>query len=242
MFFLLIHILCINIMIMSKLTFLVSLLTFFLFNSYSQEHSYEIDLPQFENITVTNGISVFPAKGDSLKARVTASGIDADNIIIRVKGKTLNIGLTRGVHRDYSVKIYLTYANVREIDVNSSSRVSLQDTIRGDKLNLVAGLNAQIDANVVLKTIDISASGGGSIRLGGKVTTLEAKLRTGGILSASEMVSDSVFLAVTSRAVAKVNAVELIDADVKSGGSLTISSKTKEKRIQTGIGATIIEQ
>jgi hypothetical protein len=229
-------------MTMSKLIFLVSFVVFSIFNLYSQEHSYEVELPQFDKVTVTNGISVFPTKGDSLKAKVTASGIDIDNILIHVKGTTLHIGLVRGIHRDYSVDIHLTYGNVREIDVNSSSRVSFQDTLRGDKLSLIAGMNAQIDADIICKSIDISASSGGSIRTSGKVGLLEAKIRTAGILSATELISDSVYVSVAARGVAKINAVELIEANVRSGGFLTFSSSTKLKRVKTGIGATVIEQ
>jgi hypothetical protein len=127
------------------------------------------------------------------------------------------------------------------VDASSSARVSFQDTISGNKITFTATTNAQIDAEVNLKTLDLAAGAGGSIRLGGKAGSYEAKVRNAGILSAAALDADSAFVSVGSRGVAKVFANELIEANVRTGGSLTYSKTTLEKRIQTGIGSTIIE-
>ena len=227
---------------MKKIVLFAMFLTLMLSQTFAQEFNKVLALDQFDKLKVTNGVNVYPIKGDKHEAKIIARGIGIENVEVEVKGKTLNIGLSRGIHRDYTVEVYLTYTQLWEVDASSSARVSFQDTISGDKITFAATTNAQIDSEVNLKTLDLTAGAGGSIRLGGKVGSYEAQVRTAGTLSATSLDADSAFVSVGSRGVAKVFANELIEANVRTGGSLTYSELTLEKRIQTGIGATIIEQ
>jgi hypothetical protein len=102
--------------------------------------------------------------------------------------------------------------------------------------------NGEIDAKVDLRTLDVSASKGGSVRLNGKLGSYEAKISTAGVLSALDLVADSVFINVNSGGIAKVLAKELLEANVKTGATLTLSGTPNIKRIKTGIGTTVLEQ
>ena len=83
---------------------------------------------------------------------------------------------------------------------------------------------------------------GSTVRVRGAVKNYEAKVNTGGVLSALDLVSDSTFVTVSTGAIAKVNASRLIDAKVRTGGSLTYTGNPKQKSINTLMGATIVEQ
>ncbi len=209
---------------------------------YSMNNGIDRTATHFDKVRVTSKVNVFLTHGDSISVRVMASGIDPSNVLTEVKGKTLEIGLSRGIHRDYSVDVFVTYTDLREVYVGSSGRVSFQNTLTCDKIVLEAGTNAIIDAEVQLRSLELISSNGGSVRLGGSAEYYEAKVRTAGILSALELSADSVFVSVGSKGVAKVMAKELIDANVRTGGSLTHTGSAKQKKIQTGVGATIIEQ
>ena len=221
---------------------LIAILIFSVNVLFSKGNGIIRTTPHFDKLRVTSKVNVYLNHGDSISVRVVANGIDPVNVLTEVKATTLEIGLSRGIHRDYSVDIYITYTDLREVYVGSSGKISFQDKLTCDKITLEAGTNASIDAELNMRSLEVISSNGGSIRLGGKVDYYEAKVRTAGILSALELSSDSVFVSVVSKGVAKVMAKELIEANVRSGGSLTHTGSAKQKKIQTGVGATIIEQ
>jgi hypothetical protein len=222
---------------------LFGFLSVMLFMSFSvlSQNTQEIKLPHFDKLRVTNQINVYITQGDTGIVKVVASGIPLEDIITEVVGKTLEISLKRGVYKDISVEIYLTFTELRDIYVSGSGRVSMQTTLKGDKVVFNAN-NGEINANVDLRTLDLKASKGGSVRLNGKLGSYEAKISTAGVLSALDLVADSVFIDVNSGGIAKVLAKELLEANVKTGATLTLSGTPNVKRIKTGIGATVLEQ
>ena len=200
------------------------------------------ELPFFDKLKVTNQINVILSHGEELSARIEAKGIPLEDVITEVTGKTLEITLKRGVYTDIHVDVFVTYIELRDIYASASGRLSFQDTIKGDKLVANATTNGEINATVDLRTLDVSADKGGLVRLNGKLGSYEARISTAGNLSALELNADSAFVTVSSRAVAKVTAKELIDAHVRSGATLTLTGKPKEKKIKTGLGAKVLEQ
>lgn len=200
------------------------------------------ELPFFDKLKVTNQINVILSHGEELSARIEAKGIPLEDVITEVTGKTLEITLKRGVYTDIHVDVFVTYIELRDIYASASGRLSFQDTIKGDKLVANATTNGEINATVDLRTLDVSADKGGLVRLNGNLGSYEARISTAGNLSALELNADSAFVTVSSRAVAKVTAKELIDAHVRSGATLTLTGKPKEKKIKTGLGAKVLEQ
>ena len=175
-------------------------------------------------------------------ARIVAKGIELDDIITEVTAKTLEITLKRGVYKDISVEVYLTYRELRDVLVSGSGRVSFQNVLEGDKVILSAQTSGEIDAKLNLRTLDVTASNGGSVRLEGKLGSYEARILTAGTLSAFDLQADSAFVNVSTKGIAKVSAKELLDANVRTGATLTIQGTPNVKRVKTGIGATVLEQ
>ncbi len=202
----------------------------------------ERNLPQFDKLKVTNEIVVYLQKGEKEVARVDARGIALDNIITEVKGKILEITLARGVYRDARVEVHLTYTQIKEISVSGSGTVSLQNTIVGDKLTLYATTNGVIDADVELSSLDITARKAATVMLRGTVGNIDATVSTGASLSSFKLQSDSTFVRVTSKGIAKVTSSALLDATVRSGGSLTYIGNPPSKTIKSGFGTTVIKQ
>lgn len=222
---------------MKKIIFLSALILNCL-NLFSQT-TEERNLSPFDKLKVSSEVKVYLSKGQEEKLKIVASGIELSDIEITIEGKTLQIELTRGIHVDAHVEIYLTYKEIREITVGSSGRVSVQNTIVGDKVTLNANTNGELDAELNLKTADIKIGQGAVIRLTGKLGSMDAKISTGGILSASDIQTDSSYVRVGSAGTAKINAVYLLDADIRTGGTLTYSGKPKDTKIKTGLGATV---
>ena len=209
--------------------------------AFSQS-TQDVKLPHFDKLKVTNQITVYLTQGEAEMARIVAKGIELDDIITEVNAKTLEITLKRGVYKDISVEVYLTYRELRDVSVSGSGRVSFQTVLEGDKVVLNALTNGEIDAKLNLRTLDVTASKGGSIRLEGRLGSYEARVLTAGILSAFDLQADSAFVNISTKGIAKVSAKDLLDANVRTGATLTIQGSPNVKRVKTGVGATVLEQ
>lgn len=196
-------------------------------------------LTAFDKLKIVGDVRVFLSKGSEEKVKIVASGIELDEIETKVDRKTLQIELSRGIHIDANIELYITFKEIREINVGASGIVSFQSPIAGDKVIINANTNGQLQAELNLRTIDIKVGQGASIRINGATGSMDAKVSTGGILNALDTKSDSIYVRVSSGGTAKVNVSYLLDANIKTGGTLIYSGTPKQSKIKTGIGATV---
>jgi hypothetical protein len=213
----------------------------FTVSSFAQDANIR-SLPFFDKIKVTNQVNVILTRGDEPSARIEATGISMSDIVTEVTGKTLEITLKRGVYKDATVDVFLTYIQLRDIYVRASGRLSFQDTITGDKLIVYATTNGEVNAIVDLQTLDVSVNKGGLVRISGNISSYEARIATAGNLSALELQVDSAFVTASTKGIAKITAKELVEANLRTGATLTLTGTPKRKKIKTELGATVLEQ
>lgn len=199
-------------------------------------------LNEFDKLRVWGEFKVFLVKGDSLSAKVETQGIPASDIAINVIGKTLEVKLKGKLYDRVSASVYITYNELRDISVSAAASVSFQDTLKAEKVSINVNTSSEFDGALIAQTADITVGQGSTVRLRGSVSSYEAKVNTGGILSAIDLISPQTYVKVNTGANAKVYASKLIDANVSTGGSLTYTGNPEQKKIKTLVGATIIEQ
>jgi hypothetical protein len=199
-------------------------------------------LNEFDKIRVWGEFRVFLVKGDTLKVKVESQDIPASDIVIGVNGKTLEVKLKGKLYDRVSTNVYITYKELRAISVSAAASVSLQDTLKATNVSININTSSEFDGVLVAETAELTVGQGSTLRLRGKVNSYEASINTGGILSAIDLISTKTFVKVSTGASAKVYASELIDANVRTGGSLTYTGNPGQKKIKTLVGATIIEQ
>ena len=211
------------------------------FGGFAQQSaSYTVN--DFDKLKVWGEFKVFLTKGDTLTARVQTQGIPSSDIVIETNNKTLEVKLKGKLYDKVSATVFITYKELREISVSAAAIVSLQDTLKADKLTLTVNTSSEFDGGLVAETADISVGQGATVRLRGKVNSYEANVNTGGILSAIDLISPKTYVKVSSGANAKVYASKLLEANVRTGGNLTYTGSPEQKNIKTFIGASIIEQ
>ncbi len=200
------------------------------------------ELPFFDKIKVSGQIKVFIEKGDKELATIKANEILTSDIIVEVVGKTLEIKLKKDSKKQAKAEVFVKYRELRDISVAAAAYVSMNDTLKVDKLVLNVITTSEFDSDIIANTIDVKVGQGSSVRLRGKVQNYEATVSTKGILSALELKADSAFITVGTGAVAKIYAKELIEANVRPAGSLTYTGEPKQKNIKTSVGSTVREE
>lgn len=199
-------------------------------------------LNEFDKLRVWGEFKVFLVKGDSLSAKVETQGIPASDIAINVIGKTLEVKLKGKLYDRVSASVYITYNELRDISVSAAASVSFQDTLKAEKVSINVNTSSEFDGALIAQTADITVGQGSTVRLRGSVSSYKAKVNTGGILSAIDLISPQTYVKVNTGATAKVYASKLIDVNVSTRGSLTYTGNPEQKKIKTLVGATIIEQ
>lgn len=202
----------------------------------------ERKLSHFDKVRVTQQIKVYLSQSESEIAKIVATGIEPSEVITDITGKTLEISLKRGVYKDIKVEVWIGYRELRDIYATASSTIVAESTLTGDKLVLSAYTGSQIDATLQLHTADFAVGKGGNINLKGTIGSYEAKVSSGGILSALSLTADSVYVNISTRAIAKVNSKQLLDAKVLTGSTLTITGDPVSKKIKSGLATTVLEQ
>jgi hypothetical protein len=208
----------------------------------SAQNTESRDITPFDKVKVIGEIKVYLQHDSVEHISVKTYDMPTSDIHTEVKGKTLEVALKANIYKSVKADIYVYYRELRDISLSAAASVSLNDTLTGDKVVINANTSSEFDGGLNVETADIVVGQGSTVRIRGAVKNYEAKVNTGGILSALDLVSDSTFVTVSTGAIAKVNASQLIDAKVRTGGSLTYTGNPKQKKINTLMGATIVEQ
>jgi hypothetical protein len=118
--------------------------------------SKERELQPFSKIVVSPKIKLVIIKGDRESIRVTASNIDASQLNIEVTGQKLHIYLDearyiekrhrmkedgyswkKSMYRDASVTAYVTYRDLKGIEMRGEETLVCQDTLHSKKFKLI---------------------------------------------------------------------------------------------------------
>jgi Putative auto-transporter adhesin, head GIN domain len=140
---------------MKNLTLLT--LALLIFCAVQAQNNNERALDSFRKIVVSPKIKLVLKKGEKESIRITALNVDATQLNIRVEGKKLLIylddarylekrerpgnhfhGSRKSIYHDASVTAYVTYKELKSIEVRGEERVECEDTIQTDKFKLKA--------------------------------------------------------------------------------------------------------
>ncbi|QKG79879.1 head GIN domain-containing protein [Tenuifilum thalassicum] len=206
------------------------------------QNTAEYKLNDFTKIRAWGEFKVYLVKGDELKARVVTKGMPASDITINVKGNTLEIMLKGKIYESVNADIYVTYNQINKISLSAASSVSIQDTLKAENLTIDVNTSSELDGAIQAESAEFTVGQGSTLRLRGDVKSFEAKVNTGGILSALDLASEKAYVKVSTGGIAKVKAIKELEAKVRTGGSLTYTGNPELKDIKTFIGAKVVEQ
>lgn len=216
---------------------LILLLVGFAIASNAQE-SRKLD--HFDAVAVTGDISVTLVQGDSPAALIETDGIDADDITLYVKGKTLKIQLIEGLFQDYDrVEITLTYTKLRAIKSSAGASVRSSGTITGDELNLRAASGGELFVDVAVNAIKASASEGGILTVSGQTEDQEVTASTGGEYQGLELECMRSYVKSNTGGMAGVVANERLDANANTGGRIEYTGDPEIKNMRSLVSGGI---
>jgi hypothetical protein len=194
----------------------------------------------FDEIKVFDRISVtlFPSEENKVEISGSKSG---DVEVVNNNGQ-LKIRMSVGRLLDgetVMAKVY--FKTLKSIDASEGSEIETGEILKQSSIIVIAKEGAQISLGLEVGSVDAKAVTGGVVALSGKADSLDAKLGTGGILKAKDLVTINTEVDINAGGEASVNATELVDADVKAGGNVTIYGHPKKIEKKITLGGSIEE-
>ncbi|GAB2560886.1 head GIN domain-containing protein [Spirosoma aerophilum] len=146
----------------------------------------------FTGVSVSSGIDLYLAQGNSERLTLEVKGLDEDQVVSRVKNGVLELyidrkGLGWNIGKSNSVKAYLTFKQLNNLQAGGGSDVFGQGTLTFDDLNLEASGGSDVKLDLKANELNVSASGGADAILQGSARTLNASGSGGSDLDARRL-------------------------------------------------------
>jgi len=193
----------------------------------------------FRGLKVAEGIDVYLKKGDKEALLLEVTGTKLSDVLTELSGDYLKIHMRDGNYRNKTVKVYVTYVELNKLSASSAGTIFSETVIKAKQLSLSASSAGSIDIKVDVESIEISASSAGDIELQGKAKRLEAEASSAGEIDAYDLVAEVVKGDASSAGSIKVNAVNEINAEASSGGSIRFRGNPERSYTNSSSGGSV---
>ncbi len=219
---------------MNRIKLIILFLGFAAF-SYAQDRTE--NLGDFNELKIFNGLTVDIVRSD--EAKIEISGEKTGDVNVKnVNGKLkLSLKFPENFNPD-KVKITIFYnLDLTILDVNEGSAIFSNETIDQVSLTVKAQEGAYIHVPIDVKYLTVKAVSGGSIKLKGRAINQDVLVTTGGVYDAYELTTEYADVTAASGANIEVNVSNLLDANVRFGGTIFYKGnpeKVNSKKVMGG--------
>lgn len=206
---------------------------------WSQDSKLSQDLTKFSEVKAFDGISVNLIKSDVNKAVITGENIQKVAIVnnegvlkIRMQIDKIFSGYSTFVDLYYTEKLII-------IDVNEDARISSQETIKQDILELKAQEGGELVISAEVEQLLIKTVTGGVIETRGSSDLQDVAINTGGVYEGKELKTKFSTINVNAGSRAEIYASDYVKATVKAGGEVLVYGDPAKMDEKTVFGGTV---
>lgn len=217
---------------------LVLIVLFFALNSLlAQDEKITQDLIAFTEVKAFDGISINLIKSDANKAVIT--GANTNKVVIVNNNGVLKLRMQLNkIFSGYRTFIDLYYTEkIVIIDVNEDARITSEETIKQDVLELKAQEGGELNINAEVEQLLIKTVTGGVIKTSGAADLQDVAINTGGVYEGKELKTKFSTVNVNAGSRAEIFAIDYVKATVKAGGEVLVygdPTKMDEKTVFGG--------
>lgn len=203
----------------------------------AQDGEISINLDNFTEVKAFDGISVNLIKSNENKAVISGANTDkvkfvnTDGVLkIRMEINKIFSGYRTFVNLYYAQKLVV-------IDVNEDARISSDDMIRQDVIELKAQEGGEVKIMAEVEQMLIRSVSGGVITATGVSDVQDVAINTGGSYNGKEFKTKFTTVNVNAGSSAEIFASDYVKATVKAGGEVLVygdPAKMDEKTVFGG--------
>jgi hypothetical protein len=219
---------------MKRIKLVILLLGFTAF-SYAQGRTQK--LGDFNEIKIFNGLSVEIERSDAAKIEITGEKIN--DVVVKNVNRKLKISLKfPETFNANKVKIKIYYnQDLVTLDANEGSAIFSDGVIDQKDLTIKVQEGSYIHVPVTVKYLTIKAVSGASIKIRGTAANQEVLVTTGGVYEAYDLTTEYADVTAASGGKVEVNVSNLLDANVRFGGTIYYKGnpeKVNSKKVMGG--------
>ena len=207
--------------------------------SSGQNEKITQELQKFKEIKAFDGISVNLIRSSVNKAIIT--GANTKKVAIVNNEGVLKIRMEVGkIFSGYRTFIDVYYTeNLLVIDGNEDARITSDDIIKQEILELKAQEGAQLIIKAQVEQLLVKTVTGGVIKASGSSDNQDVLINTGGIYEGKEFKTKFCTVNVNAGSRASINASSYVKAVVKAGGEVLVYGNPTKIEEKTVFGGTI---
>ncbi|MFH1845351.1 MAG: head GIN domain-containing protein [bacterium] len=164
-----------------------------------------IELDDFDAIELDGSMDIYVQVGGEQRVEVTIDDNLFDNLILNVRGRTLEIDWDKNCDPSHGCRMEIVVSQLARVTINGAGDVEIPD-FRGE-------------------FFEFNLHGAGDLEIAGEVGELEIQLSGAGNVDAQELVAQEVDVRVSGAGNAKVYAVDRLRGVVSGVGNLTYYGK-----------------
>jgi len=167
-------------------------------------------------------------------------GIELEKVQTNIEENVLRIRMPAGTdNRNVRGKAVVYYSELRFIASYTSAVITSNEIFKQDNLELKAGSGGEMYLKIDLENISIKSSEGGLIFLSGQVKEQKINVLSGGVVSAFELICDSVIVKATTGGKARIVANEYLKAIATTGGYISYKGNPSNISVKEKLGGDV---
>ena len=206
----------------------------------SQEEKITQELQTFTEVKVFDGLSVNLIKSDANRAVIT--GANTKKVAVVNSDGTLKIRMEIDkIFSGYRTFIDLYYTETLVvIDVNEDARITSEETLQQDVLELKAQEGGELTINAKVEQLLIKTVTGGVITAIGASDNQDVAINTGGKYKGKDFKTKFTTVNVNAGSSAEIFATDYVKATVKAGGEVLVYGDPEKMDEKTVFGGKIV--
>jgi len=202
-----------------------------------QEEEVTQRLQKFTEVKGFDGLSINLIKSNENKAVIT--GANTNKVAIVNNDGVLKLRMQIGkIFSGYRTFVDLYYTEkLLIIDVNEDARITSQETIKQDVLELKAQEGGELDISAEVEQLLVKTVTGGVIKTSGTSDLQDVMINTGGVYEGKDLKTKFSTVNVNAGSRAEIHAFDYVKATVKAGGEVLVygdPAKMEEKTVFGG--------
>ncbi len=194
-------------------------------------------IDRYEELRIVSGLEVHIENGSENEIIITGSDADKINVSSEDGKVRLSVSLSGLLEeRNYDIKVVVK-DSIEVIDINQGSQVSLNANLDQKKIEVRVQEGATFDGRLETGLVVLRAVSGGNINIQGLATMLKLTVNTGASVDAFDLNCSNADVLAMSGGIAQVSVYNILNAQVKFGGSIEYRGQPEvlnEKKVLGG--------
>lgn len=212
------------------------LLGFLFFSSSMFADVHSRTLENFNQLRVSDGISVQLIKGNTNSANVSVSSGDESDVRTYIEDGILRIQWKKDINSyNRKANVELNYTQLNSIKANAGAKVRSTSVLASKELKLSAVAGSKIEIEVSCDNVLVECSSGATISLSGDTNSQLVETSSGAKYKSKDLVSETTEIEASTGATALVHVTSTIKAEASTGASIKYTGSPSNKEIEESI-------